>query len=622
MPEAITGSKIDIMVEEKVSQIFSKETQKGAPRWFHAEILQLVDVPGSSFAIQSLIGPSSGTSEQSWEVGWSLATRIDDPQKFVDAVKGKDKYPTESVKHLAMTRSVNPYLINKTASRIILLKVPKLSNEGLPKIMISPSNRRGDVLLAMGSPFGVLSPVHFFNSIVVGSISNKYPSTSSDGSLLLADIRCLPGMEGGPIFGEARHLIGLLTRPLKQAGGAEIQLVITWQAIAAALCGRRYDTRPEKASQYADANCDNLMSTEINSPYQGSLPQYIHRQSVDSGALESPLGKAAAAVCLVTMDNGVWASGILLNNHGLILTNAHLLEPWRFGKTTVNSGKDGNPYPPHKESAAVRREKPEKDSGVRQIHVRLDHSNSWVWHNARVIYVCKGPLDVSLLKLDSVPRDVCPITADLSCPSPGSKAFVIGHGLFGPRCEMVSSISSGVIAKVVKAQMPSSYSSNISRNVLGELPAMIETTAAVHPGGSGGAVVNSAGHMVGLVTSNAKHGGGTVIPHMNFSIPCAALEPVFKFSEDMQKLSILEELERPDENLSSVWALMPPLSPEPAPPKHGWHDVLMKEDDEKQEKGSRFTKFIAERPELFKGLGQQPKMAGSLFLDHRSPSKL
>ncbi|KAL9257212.1 Glyoxysomal processing protease, glyoxysomal-like protein [Drosera capensis] len=430
----------------------------------------LVDVPGSSFPILSLIGPSSGTSEQSWEVGWSLATCIDDPQKFVDSVKdrvskvylvksilnlfcqGKDKYPTQSVKHLPMTRSVSPYLISKTASRIVLLK-------GLPKIMISPSNRRGDVLLAMGSPFGILSPVRFFNSIVVGCISNKYPPTSSDGSLLLADIRCLPGMEGGPIFGEARYLIGLLIRPLKQAGGAEIQLVITWQAIAAALYGRCYDMRPEKASHCANANCDNLMSIEINSPFQGSLPHYIHRQSMDSGALESPIWKAAAAVCLVTMDNGVWASGILLNNHDLILTNAHI-----------------------------------------NLHS-----------------------------------------------------------------------------------------------------------------------VNSAGHMVGLVTSNAKHGRGTVIPHMNFSIPCAALEPVFKFSEDMEKLSILEELDRPYENLSSVWALMPPLSP---PPKHGWHNVVMKEDDEKQEKGSLFTKFIADRPELFKGLGQQPKMAGSLFLDHRTPSKL
>lgn len=31
--------------------------------------------------------------------------------------------------------------------------------------------------------------------------------------------------------------------------------------------------------------------------------------------------------------------------------------------------------------------------------------------------------------------------------------------------------------------------------------------------------------------SNARHGGGTIIPHLNFSIPCAALLPIFKFSK-------------------------------------------------------------------------------------------
>lgn len=44
-----------------------------------------------------------------------------------------------------------------------------------------------------------------------------------------------------------------------------------------------------------------------------------------------------------------------------------------------------------------------------------------------------------------------------------------------------------MVAKVVKAAQ-------------GHVPVMLETTAAVHPGGSGGAVVNSSGHMIGLVT--------------------------------------------------------------------------------------------------------------------------
>lgn len=54
----------------------------------------------------------------------------------------------------------------------------------------------------------------------------------------------------------------------------------------------------------------------------------------------------------------------------------------------------------------------------------------------------------------------------------------------------------GAIAKVVEAKR-----SLLNQSSLGEhFPAMLETTAAVHPGGSGGAVVNSEGHMIALVT--------------------------------------------------------------------------------------------------------------------------
>lgn len=61
-----------------------------------------------------------------------------------------------------------------------------------------------------------------------------------------------------------------------------------------------------------------------------------------------------------------------------------------------------------------------------------------------------------------------------------------------------SSVCSGVVAKVVNAEMPLYYKSLLPDHL--ELPAMLETTASVHPGGSGGAVVNSNGHMIGLVT--------------------------------------------------------------------------------------------------------------------------
>lgn len=62
------------------------------------------------------------------------------------------------------------------------------------------------------------------------------------------------------------------------------------------------------------------------------------------------------------------------------------------------------------------------------------------------------------------------------------------------------SISSGVVAKVVNVKLPESHSWAIQMDKHGEFPAMLETTAAVHPGASGGIVVNSEGHMIGLIT--------------------------------------------------------------------------------------------------------------------------
>jgi len=37
----------------------------------------------------------------------------------------------------------------------------------------------------------------------------------------------ISGMEGGPVFGEQAHLIGILVRPLRQkSSGAEIQVIV------------------------------------------------------------------------------------------------------------------------------------------------------------------------------------------------------------------------------------------------------------------------------------------------------------------------------------------------------------------------------------------------------------
>ncbi|KAL8468062.1 hypothetical protein ACS0TY_031350 [Phlomoides rotata] len=619
-PRLIPGVQIDILMEGK-SMVDGKTE---ALPWFPAELQKMVDIPQSSAAVQSLIEASCGSLENSWEVGWSLASHGRGSQNIDSSQEQVEQSPFQSHRPIGRMASSNPYLMGQSATRLALLAVPSKFSVNYLKFQTS-APRRGDLLLAMGSPFGILSPLHFFNNISVGSIGNSYPPVSSTRSLLLADIRCLPGMEGSPVFSEQAQFIGLLTRPLRQKSiGTEVQMVIPWEAIAS-VCNELLHEEPHITWKGINYNNGQLNAAEniISKGYSDELRNNFHEQSHSSSKLLSPVEKAMSSICLITSDDGSWASGVLLNKQGLVLTNAHLLEPWRFGKTASNGERVAiipNVHMRRSLDSNLREANTltydnalSRHSSVninhRNIRVRLDFVDPWMWSNARVIYISKGPLDIALLQLETVPDELSPIPMDVHCPAPGSKAYVIGHGLFGPRCDFLPSACLGVIAKVIKAtRSPQSE----------QFPAMLETTAAVHPGSSGGAVVNSNGHMIGLVTSNAKHGGGTVIPHLNFSIPCAALKPILNFSKDMQDITILEELDKPNENLSSVWALMPPLYPKPEPlpdmPKYG------AEDNSKGVKGTRFTKFIADRNELLKSAEQHG--ARRSFTNVFIPSKL
>ncbi|KAL3617123.1 hypothetical protein CASFOL_039517 [Castilleja foliolosa] len=607
----ISGVQIDILME---GNSMTDGDMEALP-WIPAELVKMVNIPQSSAAVQSLIEASCGSLDNSWEVGWSLATHVRGPQHIIDSSRAQveeSSFPS----HWSRTESSNPNLMGQSATRIALLAIPSTISVNFPKLQTSIP-KRGDLLLAMGSPFGILSPLHFINNISVGSIGNSYPPSSFTRSLLMADIRCLPGMEGSPVFSEQAQFIGLLTRPLRQKiSGTEVQMVIPWEAIASA-CNELLREEPLMTCREFSYNNNSDLNFVDNMLPNDYMDEQIHSES----RLITPVEKAMASICLITTDDGSWASGVLLNKQGLILTNAHLLEPWRFGKTALKGDRNRTKTEVHiipniQENALSGRTSAYLNHS--NVRVRLDSMDPWMWTDARIVYISKGPLDIALLQLDIIPDRLCPVGIDVECPSRGSKAYVIGHGLFGPRCDILPSACLGVIAKVIEAtRAPQTRSSKLKSSE--QFPAMLETTAAVHPGSSGGAVVNSDGLMIGLVTSNAKHGGGTVIPHLNFSIPCAALEPVLKFSKDMQNPTILEELDKPNEHLSSVWALMPPLYPKPEPgsdmPKFPVED-----NNSNGMKGSRFAKFIADRNELLKTNAQDG--TGKSFGNDLIPSKL
>ncbi|CAK9238521.1 unnamed protein product [Sphagnum troendelagicum] len=643
-PKLIRGTEVDVLVEVPDGEDFCSSGEHSVC-WLPAQLLTVVDVPAARAALQDLLDVHGGSAKGVWEVGWALAPVEDNAQQLHTGVS-----------RLGMAAT--------TATRIAVLSVGSQggNNSMQARYLMAEPRKRGDSLIAVGSPFGALSPLHFQNSMSVGIVSNLWPPTRHPASLLMADLRCLPGMEGGPVFDEHGVLVGMLTRPLRQRGGAaEVQLVMTTTVLMpvlqriginvwAPLVGwSQYPSchSPEVTLQSADSTLLQAQSCHTDNIQS-------HRSFQTMRYIPSAVEQAVTSVVLITIGDGAWASGIILNKTGLILTNAHLLEPWRFGKSRnsrspvshaelveariLNHEDTQNArsycYGSHLDDSRLKTDCGDNSAqrmsvsscgaqpqfvkhstalptGVvgqhnyQHIRVRLDHHQQHSWHAAHPIYVSRGPLDIALLQLELPPQGLCPIVPEKECPTPGSTAVVLGHGLFGPRSELCPSVSAGVVARVVKACSTSFFSivhTSDKKEEKSGNAAMLQTTAAVHPGGSGGAVVNGEGRMIGLVTSNARHSGGTVIPYLNFSVPCAALIPVFDFASGGKcygsDWSLLMEVDKPNEQLAAVWALVPPTPPRPSPlrilpmPKSMTQDT----DGEKgQPKGSQFAEFISKR---------------------------
>jgi hypothetical protein len=65
---------------------------------------------------------------------------------------------------------------------------------------------------------------------------------------------------------------------------------------------------------------------------------------------------------------------------------------------------------------------------------------------------------------------------------------------------------------------------------------MLISTAAVHGGASGGALLcPTTGQLLGLVTSNARHVRGSTLPRLNFCIPAAQLAPVWTWAQQHEE---------------------------------------------------------------------------------------
>ena len=82
-----------------------------------------------------------------------------------------------------------------------------------------------------------MSPEHFSNTYVHGVISNHWPAEGTTGNaLLMADMRCLPGMEGGPVYNYLGQLAAMTLLPLhSRAFKTEVRMRMPLEAVASCL---------------------------------------------------------------------------------------------------------------------------------------------------------------------------------------------------------------------------------------------------------------------------------------------------------------------------------------------------------------------------------------------------
>ncbi|KAJ8935393.1 hypothetical protein NQ314_012809, partial [Rhamnusium bicolor] len=96
----------------------------------------------------------------------------------------------------------------------------------------------------------------------------------------------------------------------------------------------------------------------------------------------------------------------------------------------------------------------------------------------------------------------------------GDSVYSAGFSLFSKECQPSPTISKGCISQ--------------------NNPYMLRTTCCVHPGASGGAILDDDGALLGIIVCNTKlHEHNTVYPRVNMAIPFSVVEKViFKYIQN------------------------------------------------------------------------------------------
>lgn len=420
------------------------------------------------------------------------------------------------------------------------------------------------------------------------------PQTGSS-CVVLVDQACLPGCEGGPVFDGAGALVGLLAPPLRRSDGSnvEVHLIIPihpFMKLLEEACAKHslFDSRskgslPKRINLKVEPATAQLpLSQHVSSSNTASTSNpYNPRSNAPGGPSSllmpsfSDIARRAASSVVAISTGTFWGSGIIVSADGFILTSAHIFRSFL--------ARSSQPYRPvlksgysidvriDSESILVPDSPPShgSDNGIKsgpssRFSSPSSGKASTHWHRASLVYVSSSYLDVALLRLETpIPKltvlSICPpiaLGSNTSSgatiePHEGDNVIALGFALFGPSKRIRASATSGVISRVAY--------------IRGK-PSLIQTSASVNKGASGGALIDSAGNFVGLVTCNAMTKDGVIIPKINFSIPSTILRPIHDYVNSKSLVTssastpssmedILSPLELHDSQAAALWSM-------------------------------------------------------------------
>ncbi|MEP6751901.1 MAG: trypsin-like peptidase domain-containing protein [Candidatus Dormiibacterota bacterium] len=213
--------------------------------------------------------------------------------------------------------------------------------------------------------------------------------------------------------------------------------------------------------------------TTVQSPIAIASPTTVpNNGNLDANAIAAKVNPAIVDINTVTTAGNASGTGQILTPDGEVLTNNHVVD----GSTSISvviAGRSGN-------------------------------------FTAHVIGVAPAK-DVALIQIEGVSGLPTITIAPSSSVKVGDPIVAIGNALGAGGAPSVTKGSVIALDQTITA----SEGNGVSEQLVG----MIQSDAPIQPGDSGGAIVNSAGQVVGMITAGDVQGFRSQVSTVNYAVP-------------------------------------------------------------------------------------------------------